>query len=153
MEGRCTCGAVRYRMTERPLFVHACHCTWCQREQGSGFAIHAVIERRFIDVPAGEPDEVELLTPSGLGQVVVSCPVCQVALWCHYDGRRDLAYVKVGTLERPADVPPQVHIHTTTKQEWLVLDPRSPALPGYYDWRVQWPAESVARRVAMLAER
>ncbi|WP_413877270.1 hypothetical protein [Albidovulum sp.] len=34
MQGHCTCGRVRYRLIDRPLFVHACHCTWCQRETG-----------------------------------------------------------------------------------------------------------------------
>jgi len=34
MEGGCTCGAVRYRLKARPLFVHCCHCTWC-RNAGS----------------------------------------------------------------------------------------------------------------------
>jgi len=32
LEGACTCGAVRYALTSAPLFVHCCHCRWCQRE-------------------------------------------------------------------------------------------------------------------------
>ena len=32
LDGGCTCRAVRYRMTSKPLFVHCCHCRWCQRE-------------------------------------------------------------------------------------------------------------------------
>ena len=43
-EGACTCGAVRYRLASGPLFVHACHCRWCQRETGSAFALNALIE-------------------------------------------------------------------------------------------------------------
>jgi hypothetical protein len=38
MEGGCDCRAVRYRMESEPLFVHCCHCRWCQRESGSAFA-------------------------------------------------------------------------------------------------------------------
>jgi len=26
LEGACTCSAVRYRMTSKPMFVHCCHC-------------------------------------------------------------------------------------------------------------------------------
>ena len=26
MEGRCTCGALRYRLGSLPLFTHCCHC-------------------------------------------------------------------------------------------------------------------------------
>ncbi|MBC7141041.1 MAG: aldehyde-activating protein, partial [Rhodobacteraceae bacterium] len=43
MTGRCGCGKIRYRMTDRPLFVHACHCTWCQRESGGPHALNAMI--------------------------------------------------------------------------------------------------------------
>src|SRR3546814_3324826 len=45
-EGGCTCRAVRYRLTAMPLFVHCCHCRWCQRETGSAFALNAMIETR-----------------------------------------------------------------------------------------------------------
>jgi len=44
LEGACTCGAVRYRMTSKPMFVHCCHCRWCQRETGASFALNAMIE-------------------------------------------------------------------------------------------------------------
>ena len=43
-EGGCTCRAVRYRLTSKPMFVHCCHCSWCQRETGASFALNAMIE-------------------------------------------------------------------------------------------------------------
>ena len=39
MEGGCACGAVRYRLTSEPMFVHCCHCLNCQRQTGSAFVI------------------------------------------------------------------------------------------------------------------
>jgi hypothetical protein len=42
--GGCTCGKVRYVLKRAPIFVHCCHCTWCQRETGSAFALNAMIE-------------------------------------------------------------------------------------------------------------
>ena len=45
MQGRCTCGQVSYRMLEPPMFTHCCHCSWCQRETGTAFALNAIIER------------------------------------------------------------------------------------------------------------
>ncbi|UQA56375.1 GFA family protein [Polyangium aurulentum] len=61
LEGGCACGAVRYRMTRRPLFVHCCHCTFCQRETGAAFAWNAMIESHLVEILAGEPEAV--LTP------------------------------------------------------------------------------------------
>ena len=43
MNGRCTCGSIRYRLTSRQLIVHACHCRWCQRETGMSFAQTAIV--------------------------------------------------------------------------------------------------------------
>ena len=43
-DGGCTCRAVRYRMMTHPMFVHCCHCSWCQRETGASFALNALIE-------------------------------------------------------------------------------------------------------------
>ena len=153
MAGRCTCGEVRYRMTARPLFVHACHCTWCQSETGSAFALNAMIEAEYLELLVGSPDEVPLPSNSGRGQVVLRCPVCRVALWSHYAGAgRKVAFVRVGTLENPSACPPDIHIFTSTKLDWLVLDDRVPVVPEYYDWREYWPQDSIARRATMSAK-
>jgi hypothetical protein len=58
-EGGCTCGAVRYRLLRRPLWVHCCHCRWCQRETGSAFALNALIEADAVQLLRGEPEFVD----------------------------------------------------------------------------------------------
>src|SRR4029077_6828757 len=42
MEVGCTCRRVRYRLSGKPLIVHACHCRWCQRETGTAHALNAL---------------------------------------------------------------------------------------------------------------
>jgi hypothetical protein len=32
LDGGCDCQTIRYRMHTRPLFVHCCHCRWCQQD-------------------------------------------------------------------------------------------------------------------------
>jgi hypothetical protein len=151
MDGRCTCGAVTYRMERRPLFVHACHCSWCQRETGSAFALNAMIEAEFVS-HEGRVEEVVTPSASGKGQIICRCPACKVALWSHYAGAgRKVAFVRVGTLDRPSDCPPDIHIYASTKQDWLVLDGRVPVVAEWYDRELYWPAESLARREALLA--
>ncbi len=49
LEGGCSCGAIRYKLTNTPLIVHACHCRDCQRVTGSGFVINIWIEKRFVE--------------------------------------------------------------------------------------------------------
>ena len=152
MEGRCTCGEIRYRLTRAPLFVHACHCTWCQRETGSAFALNALIETASVELLAGEPELVATPSASGKGQDIARCPRCQVALWSHYAGAgRALAFVRVGTLEHPERCPPDIHIYTSTRLPWVMLDGRVPVVPGYYDRKQHWPEASLERRAKLLA--
>ena len=148
--GGCTCGFVRYRMTATPLYVHGCHCRWCQRQSGSALAINAMIETDRVERLEGEPEAVDLPTPSGAGQRVLRCPRCRVAVWSHYlRAGTKLAFVRVGSLDDPDRFPPDIHIHTVSKQPWVRLPEGVPAMPAYYDAKEIWPPESLARMRAL----
>jgi hypothetical protein len=152
LEGGCACRFARYRMATRPLFVHCCHCTWCQRETGSAFALNAMIEADRVTLTSGEVDVVHTASASGKGQKIARCPQCRVALWSNYSGAGDaVRFVRVGTLDEPARLPPDIHIFTSTKQPWVVLPADTPAVPEYYDRQRYWPKESLERREALLA--
>lgn len=152
LEGGCTCRAVRYTMAAPPMIVHCCHCTWCQRESGAAFALNAMIESDRVQRLQGKVDLVDTPSNSGKGQQVARCAVCRVALWSHYAGAGPkVSFVRVGTLDTPAALPPDVHIFTSTKQPWVVLPPGTPAFAEYYRASEVWPAESLARRKALSA--
>ena len=151
VEGGCDCRAVRYRLASAPLFVHCCHCRWCQRESGAAFALNALIETERLEVLAGPPLVVHTPSASGKGQRIARCPQCHLALWSHYAGAGDaLAFVRVGTLDDPDRMPPDIHIFTASKQPWVVLPSGTPAVAEYYDRREHWPAASLARRAELL---
>jgi hypothetical protein len=150
LTGGCTCGAVRYRMMTRPLFVHCCHCRWCQRETGASFALNAMIEADRVVVSSGVPERVDTPSGSGKGQKIFRCPYCRIALWSNYAGAGDtLRFVRVGTLDQPDRLPPDIHIFTASRQPWVVLAPDIPAVEEYYRSDEYWPADSLARRAAL----
>jgi hypothetical protein len=150
-EGGCACRAVRYRMTRRPMVVQCCHCTWCQRESGSAFAVNAVIETDQV-VVEGEIEMVVTPSASGKGQKIARCLQCKVALWSHYSGAGPaMRFVRVGTLDDPSRFPPDIHIFTSTQQPWLTLPAGARAFPEFYNPKEQWPAESQARWKAAKA--
>jgi hypothetical protein len=154
IEGGCTCRNVRYRMQTPPLFVHCCHCRWCQRETGAAFALNAMIEADRVVVMQGEPQIVATPSNSGRGQKITRCPTCWIALWSNYAGAGDaIRFVRVGTLDDPDRLPPDIHIFTSTKQPWVALPPGTPAVAEYYDRDRYWPAESLERRRVLLASR
>lgn len=154
LEGRCSCGEVRYRLKAKPLFVHCCHCRWCQRETGSAFALNALIEAEAVETLAGAPVAVTTPSESGKGQVIHRCPACHVAVWSVYSGAGpDFRFVRVGTLNNPDACPPDIHIYTESKQPWVVLPQGVPAMAQYYRRSEHWPKESLERREAVLAKR
>ena len=66
-EGGCDCRAIRYRVTAKPMFVHCCHCRWCQRETGSAFVLNALVERDRVELLAGTPEVIVTPHVSGVG--------------------------------------------------------------------------------------
>ena len=151
VEGGCDCKAVRYRLLSRPLVVHCCHCRWCQRESGSSFALNAMIESDRLVASGTEPEIVHTPSNSGAGQDIARCPQCRVALWSHYAGSGPVtAFVRVGTLDQPDVLPPDLHIFTESKQAWLSLPPDAKAFAAYYDRKAYWSDESLARWQALL---
>jgi hypothetical protein len=149
-EGGCACGAVRYRLESRPMFVHCCHCLDCQRQTGSAFVLNAVIEADRVVLVAGQPQPVAMPTESGRPHDVYRCPQCLTAVWSDYGRRRVMLFVRTGTLDDPKALPPDVHIFTRSKQPWVGLPDDVPAFEVYYDMPKLWPAESLARRKALL---
>ena len=151
-DGGCTCRHVRYRMVTNPMFVHCCHCRWCQRETGASFALNAMIESDRVTLLHGEVDLVDTPSNSGKGQKIARCPRCRVAVWSHYAGAGDaVSFVRVGTLDAPDRLPPDIHIFTASKQPWVVLPPGTPAMPEYYLAAEHWPEASLERRTVLLA--
>lgn len=154
-DGGCACGYVRYRMKSQPLIVHCCHCSWCQRQNGSAFAVNALIEADRVDLLQGEVAEILVPSPSGANQRIARCPNCQVAVWSYYlvmsGGIGNLVrFVRVGTLDDPGKIHPDVHIYTSSKQPWVTLSPDDLIAEEYYITEEVWPRESLERRTALL---
>jgi len=153
IEGGCDCRSVRYRMTSAPLIVHCCHCRWCQRESGASFALNAMIESDRVQLAGGEPELVDTPSASGKGQKIARCPRCRIAVWSNYAGGGPLfRFVRVGTLDNPDLLPPDVHIFTASKQPWVVLSAGTPVFSEYYDRKQVWRADSLARFETLLPQ-
>ncbi len=149
-EGGCTCGEIRYRMTTKPMIVHCCHCRWCQRETGAAFALNAVIEADRVELLKGSPVVIDTPTLSGKGQKIWRCPECKIAVWSNYAGMGELVrFVRVGTLDNPDSLPPDIHIYIESKQPWIKLPGDTPAVEQFYKLADYWPESSLKRREAL----
>ncbi|QFI68381.1 GFA family protein [Sinorhizobium alkalisoli] len=152
IEGGCFCGRIRYRLKRRPMFVHCCHCTDCQRQVGSAFAINGLVEAENVELLQGEPVLVTLTTESGRPHDVYRCAGCQSPLWSDYGRRKWLSFLRLATLDRPSEFTPDVHIYTRSKLDWLPLPPGARAFEAYYNLKAEWPKESLERLEAARAK-
>jgi hypothetical protein len=149
-EGGCACGAVRYRLTSDPLFVHCCHCLNCQRQTGSAFVINLLIEADRVELLAGDPQPVDVPRDDGSKQRIWRCPTCQIAVYSEYT-HPQVRFVRGGTLDDPASVAPDVHIYTRSKLPWVTLPDVVPAFEVYYDMKKLWPAARLERLATLMA--
>ena len=150
-EGGCDCRTVRYRLETAPMFVHCCHCSWCQRETGASFALNALIEADRVSELGQPPELIDTPSRSENGQVIARCPTCRVAVWSNYSFAGPLIrFIRVGSLDKPGLLSPDIHIFTASKQPWVVIPEGTPSVAEFYDRNDYWPSASLTRRQALV---
>jgi hypothetical protein len=112
-----------------------------------------MIEAERVQLLQGDVAIVDTPSNSGKGQRISRCPTCNVAVWSTYSGAGEIIrFIRVGTLDEPWSLPPNIHIYTGTKQPWITLPPDIPAEVEYYTASERWPAESLQRRAELMAK-
>jgi hypothetical protein len=150
MEGGCSCGHVRYRLAGKPMIVHACHCSWCQRETGTAHALNALYEADRIEHLNSEPEFILTPSASGKGQRIARCPNCKVAIWSNYpQAGPAVRFVRVGTMDNPGEYPPDIHIFTSSKLPWVTFPNDARVVAGFYNLDEVWSDDAKERRRIM----
>ena len=120
--GGCQCGAVRYEIGAPPLVVYTCHCTECQTQSGSAFAMAAVIPAANFRITTGEPAMFSRRTSGTRTMECWFCPACGTRLFNMPGGA---AYpnhnLKPGTLDDSSWLRPTIHFWTRSAQPWVAI--------------------------------
>ncbi len=110
--------------------------------------LNALYESEAVVTIKGDLDIAGIPSPSGKGQIIARCPSCKVAIWSNYDFgglREHVRFLRVGTLDNPDLMPPDVHIFTSTKVPWYIIPDGQYAVEEFYESRTTWSDESKAR--------
>jgi len=150
--GGCSCGGVRYKLLDEPMFTHACHCHLCQQATGSAFIIHNIIEGCNFVHEKGELAEFEGPSGSGRKHVVKRCRKCGDPIVSYFGETQDTAIIKAGSLDDPNEFPPQAHIFVNKKLDWVKCPDKIPQYQEFYDFKEAWPADSMKRRLVILGK-
>jgi hypothetical protein len=128
LDGKCACGAVRYRVADEFLYALNCHCSNCRAATGSAFKPLAGIEREKLEVTEGA-DELLVFGEEDLNDT--RCALCGSLL---FSVVRDGAYVHValGSLVDAPTIRPTHHIFVGSKAPWFEI---TDDLPQYEEHR------------------
>lgn len=150
--GGCLCGAIRYRVSHEPLFLHACHCTDCQTTSGSAFSTTWITENSSVELLQGTTEVLDTISGSGKCYELSACGACGSGLWAVLrDSREDLLFLRAGTLDETDQLVPMAHIYTRSKQAWVILPDNVPLFVAGYQTKQVWPPESLERLQKMLS--
>lgn len=112
--------------------------------------INALLETDRLILSKGETVRSTMPTDSGRPHKIDRCSSCATALWSEYGGVEKLRFVRVGTLDTPGVLVPDVHIYVRSKLPWVKLPDGAPAFEAYYDSKTLWPPASLERRRAIF---
>jgi hypothetical protein len=121
LSGGCQCGGVRYEIRAEPLTVYVCHCTECQRQSGSAFALSLAVARDALAVIKGAPAKWRRVVTSERAIWCFFCRGCGGRLFHNPEHNPKASIVKPGTLDDTTWLEPVGHIWTRSAQPWVQI--------------------------------
>ena len=121
LHGGCQCGAVRFEIRSEPSTVYACHCTECQRQSGSAFALSMPVARDAIAIVKGTPKAWRRVHESGRVIHCMFCGDCGTRLFHNPERNPAVSIVKPGTLDDARSLHAVGHIWTRSAQAWVEI--------------------------------
>jgi len=120
LHGHCRCGQIRYRVTQAPRFIFACHCTDCQQLTGSAFSMGMVVPEAGFGLE-GQPHSWEKKGESGGWSRQFTCREC--AGWTHTttENTEGLVIVRPMTLQQHSWVRPVAQLFTRSALPWALM--------------------------------
>jgi hypothetical protein len=121
-EGGCLCGDVRYAVRGRPFRTSVCHCAYCQRRTGSGFAILPFFPRGQVRLTQGRLSFWRHVSDaSGRWLDHGFCPRCGTGVTLEVEAAPERIGLAGGSFDDPAWFTVDRHIWTRSRLPWMAL--------------------------------
>ena len=145
LKGKCLCGAVKYKLSENPLFTQVCHCKDCKVLTGASYVINSSVIDNTLCIEGKVSSSIKLQGGSGKSVKMFYCDKCGVYIYTDYESAIGRLNIRTKTLENSKEFPPQAHIFTKDKDEWVNLSNINNCFEKMYDPKETWPKESIIR--------
>ena len=123
-EGRCLCGAVRFRAVGAPKWVLWCHCDSCRRHSGAPASVFVSFADDAVNITAGEVTKYA----SSPGVERGFCARCGSTLTCSNQKLPNETHFHIGAFEHPDEFTPSGEFFGAERMPWFDL--RTGALGG-----------------------
>jgi hypothetical protein len=127
--GGCRCGAIRYTLAAAPVATRLCWFRDCQYWATGNAAVNIIVPRAAVTVD-GAPRAWESIADSGHHMRRSFCGDCGTQLFSEARENTEFMVVRVGTLDDPSGIQPDIVIWTASAPAWARIDPAMTAWPG-----------------------
>ena len=128
LTGGCLCGAVRYELSQPPVWAHNCHCSRCRKSTGAAFASNLFVPVDALRYTRGEEQLRSFKVPEAERFTHVFCGRCGSSL-PFVNPQRGLAGVPMGSLDGDPGLGPRAHIFVGSKAPWFTITDALPQHP------------------------
>lgn len=126
--GRCLCGAISFTIATDPLVTRICWCRDCQHLSANG-TVNMLVAAESISV-TGTLAQFTSKADSGNMVTRQFCPGCGAHLFAKVDARPKFNVVRVGNLDQPSSVKPEMNIWVNSAPQWACFDMLLEKFPG-----------------------
>jgi hypothetical protein len=130
LDGGCSCGALRYQVTQAPVMIYNCHCTNCQKVSGGAFGVPVTILESSLVFTTGAPARINWTSDAGNPRFGWFCGACGSRICNGQATSNGLLSLRAGTLDDRSWIRPVGDIWTRSAQPWVTFVEGGVRTPG-----------------------
>ena len=120
--GRCACEAITLAISGETIGTRQCWCRQCQQIAAGGPTNNAMVPSETVEL-SGELTGTSWLAASGNTLSYHFCPRCGTQVYAQSSARPHLKTVRLGVIDEPHGLRPEVVIWTEDAPVWAQIDP------------------------------
>lgn len=121
--GGCACGAIRYEISDDPMFSNDCQCRDCQRKSGTGHGSYLTFPSRKAVKLTDTATHWNMVADNGNVKTRAFCPTCGSPVYLTSAAMPDFFTIHAASLDDPSRYKPQAVTYTVRGYAWDRLDP------------------------------
>jgi hypothetical protein len=125
--GGCACGAIRYEISTKPLFMNDCQCRDCQHASGTGHGSYLTFPNRNAVKLTGKATHFDMVADSGNVKTRGFCPSCGAPVYLTFAAMPELFTIHAASLDDPMQFKAQAVTYRMRGFDWDHIDPTVPA--------------------------